>query len=155
MRTRLLFSGALLLALLLSVLGNVLVAACPHMGRDHACCHPKFATHPAPHHDGMGDMQMDDTRASHDAEHNTDARAVDQLSDSCEYCMGRSQRPQPPATLREADRSKRGEDVTAPPAISEPLSITTSFVPVVLAREHAPPTAVSSSRHVLISVFRI
>jgi hypothetical protein len=45
--------------------------------------------------------------------------------------------------------------VSAPPALSEPLSVTTSFVPVVLAREHAPPTAASSERHVLISVFRI
>jgi hypothetical protein len=159
MRKGSLSTGALLLALLLSAWGNVLAAACPHMRQDHACCHARVAPHPASHHSmgetQMGEMQMNDTRAGHEAEQSADARALDQPVETCEHCMGRSQLPTPPATLRELEQSKRGEDVSAPPALSEPLSITTSFVPIVLAREHAPPTVVSSQRHVLISVFRI
>jgi hypothetical protein len=154
MRKRSLSTGTLLLALLLSAVGNVLAAACPHMGQDHACCHARVAPHPTSQH-GMGEMQMGDTRAEHGAEQSTEASALGQPVDSCEHCMGRSSLPTPPATLREADQSKRGEDVSAPLALSGPPSITISFVPFVLAREHAPPTAASSSRHVLISVFRI
>jgi hypothetical protein len=159
MRKRSLSSGTLLLALLLSAWGNVLAAACPHMGQDHACCRARVAPHPASHHGmdemRMGEMQTSDTQAGHEAEQSADARALDKPVETCEHCMGRSQLPTPPATLREAEQSKRGEDVSAPPALSEPLSVTTSFVPIVLAREHAPPTAVSTERHVLISVFRI
>jgi hypothetical protein len=103
----------------------------------------------------VGDMQMSDMQAGHEAEQSADAHALDKPVETCEHCMGRSQLPAPPATLREAEQTKRGEDVSAPPALSEPLSVTTSFVPVVLAREHAPPTAASSERHVLIGVFRI
>jgi hypothetical protein len=103
----------------------------------------------------MGEMQMSDMQAGHEAEQSAGTRALDKPVETCEHCMGRSQLPTPPATLRESEQSKRGEDVSAPPALSEPLSITTSFVPFVQAREHAPPTAVSSERHVLISVFRI
>jgi hypothetical protein len=159
MRKRSLSSGALLLALLLSAWVNVLAAACPHMGQDHACCHARVVPHPASHHgmDGieMGEPQMSDMQAGHEAEQSAGTRALDKPVEACEHCMGRSQLPTPPATLREADQSKRGEDVSAPPALSESLSVTTSFVRIVLAREHAPPTAASSERHVLISVFRI
>jgi hypothetical protein len=103
----------------------------------------------------MSDMQMSDTHAGHEAEQSADTRALDKPVETCEHCMGRSQLPTPPATLREVEQAKRGEDVSAPPALSEPLSVATSFAPIVLAREHAPPTAVSTERHVLISVFRI
>jgi hypothetical protein len=155
MRKRSLSSGTLLLALLLSAWGNVLAAvACPHMGQDHACCHARVAHHPASHHE-MGEMQMGDTQAEHGAEQSTDASALGQTAQACEHCIGRSPLPTPPAILREVDQPKRGEDVVAPLALSEPLTVTTSFIPLVLAREHAPPTAVSSARHVLINVFRI
>jgi hypothetical protein len=103
----------------------------------------------------MGDIQMSDMQAGHGAEQSANTRALDKPFETCEHCMGRSQLPTPPATLRELEQSKRGEDVSAPPALSEPFSITTSFVPIVLAREHAPPTAAASERHVLTSVFRI
>lgn len=159
MRKRSLSSGALLLALLLSAWGNVLAAACPHMGQDHACCHARVAPHPASHHSmdetEMGEMRMSDMRAGHEAEQSADTSTLDKPVETCEHCMGRSQLPTPPATLREVEQSKRGGDVSAPPALSAPLSITTSFAPIVLAREHAPPTDSTSSRHVLISVFRI
>lgn len=154
MRKRSLSSGTLLLALLLSAWGNVLAAACPHMGQEHACCPARVAPHPASHH-GMDEMQMSEMQAGHKAEQSADTRALDKPVEACEHCMGRSQLPTPTATLREVEQPKRGEDVSAPPALSEPLSFATSFVPLVLAREHAPPIAVSSERHVLISVFRI
>ena len=154
MRKRLLSSGTLLLALLLSAWGNVLAAACPHKGQDHECCHARVAPHPASHH-GMGEMQIGEMQSGHEAEQSADTRALDKPVESCEHCMGRSRLPTTPAMLREVEQSKRGEDVSAPPALQEPLSVTTSFVPIVLAREHAPPTAASSERHVLISVFRI
>jgi hypothetical protein len=154
MRKRSLSSGALLLALLLSAWVNMLAAACPHMGQDHACCHARVAPHPTSHH-GMDEMQMSDMQGGREAEQSADTRALDRPVETCEHCMGRSQLPTPPATLREAEQSKRGGDVSAPPALSESLSVATSFAPIVLAREHAPPTAVTSERHVLISVFRI
>jgi hypothetical protein len=103
----------------------------------------------------MDEMQMSDMQAGHAAEQSADARAIAKPIEACEHCMGRSQLPKPAATLREVEQSKRGEDVSAPPALSEPLSVTTSFVPFILAREHAPPTAFSSELHVLIGVFRI
>lgn len=159
MRKRSLSSGALLLALLLSAWGNVLAAACPHVGQDHACCHARVAPRPASQHcmdeAQMGEMQMSDMRVGHEAERSADTRALDKPVETCEHCMGRSQLPTTPTTMRELEQSKRGEDVSAPPALSEPLSVTSSFVPIVLAREHAPPAAASSERRVLISVFRI
>ncbi|MFL6332837.1 MAG: hypothetical protein ACJ754_05765 [Pyrinomonadaceae bacterium] len=103
----------------------------------------------------MDEMQMGETQAGHRAVQSADTRALDKPVETCEHCMGRSQLPTPPATLREAEQSKRGGDVSAPPALSESVSVATTFAPIVLAREHAPPTAVSFGRHVLISVFRI
>jgi hypothetical protein len=83
-----------------------------------------------------GGMQMSDMQAGHEAEQSADARALDKPIETCEHCMGRSQLPKPPAAPREVEQSQRGEDLSAPPALSEPLSIT-------------------SQLHVLISVFRI
>jgi hypothetical protein len=98
---------------------------------------------------------MGDTQAEHGAEQSMDARALGQPAEACEHCMGRSQLPVSPAMLREADQSRRGEDVTAPLASSESVSTTVLYTPTVVAREHAPPSGVASARHILISVFRI
>ena len=155
MHKRFLSTGVLLLSLMLSAWGNVLAAAlCPHMGQDHACCHAQFAHHPATHQ-GMAGMQMDEMQAEPVTEQKTEAEAFSQPVEQCEHCMSHSQLMSLPATLREADQTKRGEDVVSPLALSEPASVSTPFVTVVPERDHSPPGAELSARHVLISVFRI
>ncbi|OLE52223.1 MAG: hypothetical protein AUG51_19150 [Acidobacteria bacterium 13_1_20CM_3_53_8] len=155
MRKRFLSTVVLTFALILSAWGNVLAAAlCPHMGQDHACCHAQLAHHPRNHHE-MAGMQMDEMQTEPVAEQRTEANAFSQLAEPCEHCMSHSQLATSSATLREADQTKRGEDVAAPHALSKSMSIATSFVTVVPAREHSPPCASLSARHVLISIFRI
>jgi hypothetical protein len=100
-------------------------------------------------------MQMSDMRAEPSAERSPGAGAFGRLAETCEHCVGRPQPPASTAALREADRSKRGEDVSAPPASSTAVFTTVVFTPTVVAREHAPPDASASARHVLLGVFRI
>jgi hypothetical protein len=156
MRRRSLSISTLLIALLLSVCGNVLAVTCLRAGQDHACCHARAALHPASHH-GMGEMEMVAAHGEHKTEQRADANAdaFGQPAEACEHCAGRSQQPAPTAAPREADQSKRVDDLTAPLASSNPLPATQLFTPSIAAREHAPPLAVASARHVLISVFRI
>ena len=141
--------------LLASVWGSVLTAAsCPHAKADHACCHAHATHHPASHA-GMEEMQMNDSRGGAMAGRESDGEALGQPVGLCEYCMGRSQLPAHPAALQETGQSKRGADVepTLPPAELGPDAA--AFTHSIPAREHAPPRATNSARHVLISVFRI
>jgi len=152
---RSLSTSMLLLALILSAWGNLLAAAlCPHMGQDHACCHAQIAHHPA-NHQGMAGMRMNEMQTEPAAEQKTEAEAFSQLAVPCEHCMTHSQLATSPATLREADQTKRGEDLAPSLALSDRASIATSFSTVISAREHAPPGASTSARHLLINIFRI
>jgi hypothetical protein len=92
----------------------------------------------------MEDMQMNDSRGGTMAGREPDGEA-----------LGRSQLPAHPAALQETGQSKRGADVepTLPPAELGPDAA--AFTHSIPAREHAPPRATNSARHVLISVFRI
>lgn len=150
----------LLLALLWGAWGNVLAATmCPRMTQDHTCCRARVAHQHAAQHEladmQMGDMQMAHTETEPVAEQPPDANSFSQPVEPCEHCLSHSQGTTMPATLREAEQSKRSADVT--PTLSHATTVTVPAPPArtITAREHAPPGAASSGRHVLISVFRI
>jgi hypothetical protein len=155
MRNRFLSTGILLLALLVSAWGNVLAAAlCPHMAADHSCCHAQFS-HSSASHEMMGEMQMGDMQMTPAAPaHGSEGNAFTQPGMSCEYCIGYSQMTATPNTLRQATQTKHGIELSAPLAPSQSITVASSFVPSVTSRQHAPPGDISS-RHVLLSVFRI
>jgi hypothetical protein len=156
MHKRFLSTGMLLLALLASAWGNVLAAAlCPHSAQQTpACCHARAAHHPSAH-EGMEAMEMGDMKMEPAAEEATPARAFGQLAGACAHCMSHSQPSTLPATLREAGQSRRGSETAMPLITAETVLRTALLVQKVPAREHAPPGAARSARHVLISVFRI
>src|SRR5438105_10613173 len=154
MRHRALHAGGLLLALLASAWGNVFAASlCPHMKQGHACCHARAARRPMSQQ-GMADMQMGDAQGEPAAERKAGADALGLPAELCEHCMGHSQLPASPATLREAAQPGRDEGVTPASSPTESVPVAAVFAPPPAAREHAPPAA-SAARHVLIGVFRI
>ena len=146
----------LLLALLASAWCGVFAAAmCPHVKPGHACCHARAASHPASH-EGMADMQTGGSRGGAMAGQEPEGSAVGRPAELCDHCMGRSQLPAlPAATLREGEQSQRDADVKLTLPASELGTVVATFTRTIPAREHAPPVATNSARHVLISVFRI
>lgn len=157
MRNRFLSSGVLLFVLLTGAWGNVLAASlCPRMAQDHSCCHAKAMQHA---HEAMGDMQMNEMQMSEmqmpsAAEQETQSMRAVPPDAECEHCLSHSQLTTKLPTLREAEQTRRGEDVAAPLALASHASSIPLFVLPVHARPHAPPGAMTS-RHVLINVFRI
>ena len=145
----------LLLALLASAWCGVFAAAvCPHVKPGHACCHARAANHSASH-DGIADMQMGDSQGRTTVKQEPEGAALGQPAELCDHCMGRSQLPSLPATLREGEQSKRGADLKPTLSPLELGAVVAAFISVIPAREHAPPGAINSARHVLINVFRI
>lgn len=156
MRLRHLSTGMLLLALLVSAWSSVLAAImCPHMALSHACCHAKVQGQGHASHEGMEGMQMGDSAAGPAESEATELNAPAEPLGTCQHCMGQSQPLVPASVAREGDRPKHGDELTARPAIKESVSTVSSFIPKVLAREHAPPGASPSQRHVFLNVFRI
>ncbi|MFN2598503.1 MAG: hypothetical protein ABR563_15130 [Pyrinomonadaceae bacterium] len=135
----------------MSAWGTVLAAAlCPHMQRDHACCHAQVAQDHAAH-EMTGDMQMTpDVESAQGAE----VTASDKPIEGCDHCMGRASQSPLTVTLREADRTNPGSDCAAPVVASGSCDLALPFTAQLPSREHSPPEA-SVHRHVLISVFRI
>jgi len=145
------FVGTLLLALFMSVWGQVLAAAmCPHMRQDHACCHTQVA-HKSASHEMTGDMQM---MPEAECVEGAVVTASDKPTEGCEHCMGRASQSPLTVTLREVDRTKRGSELAAPVALSRSSDLAPPFTAHVPSREHSPPE-LSADWHVLISVFRI
>ena len=146
----------LLLALLASAWCGVFAAAmCPHVKPGHACCHARAASHPASH-EGMADMQMGDSQGGATVKQEPEGTALGQPAELCDHCMGRSQLPAlPAATLRESEQSKRGADLKPTLSPLELGAVVAALISTIPAREHAPPGAINSARHVLVNVFRI
>src|SRR5947209_19322696 len=146
----------LLLTLLASAWCGVFAAAvCPHVKPGHACCHARAASHPASQ-EGMADMQMGDSQGGATAKQEPEGAALGQPAELCDHCMGRSQLPSlPAATLRESEQSKRGADLKPTLSPLELGAVVAALISTIPAREHAPPGAIHSARHVLINVFRI
>lgn len=151
MRRRHLSVGILLLALFASAWGQVLAAAmCPHMRREHACCHAQVARNHAAH-EMTGDMQM--TPAA-EAAPSAEVTAAEKPIEMCDHCLGRSSQSLLTDTLREVDRTNHGSELAAPLVLSQSFVLAPPFTTPVPSREHSPPEP-SVHRHVLISVFRI
>ncbi len=85
----------------------------------------------------------------------SDADSIGQPSESCAHCMGHSQQPASPALLREAGRTNRGSNLPLTLTPAELGSFAAALTRTVAARVHSPPGAKTSSRRVLINVFRI
>jgi hypothetical protein len=100
-------------------------------------------------------MQMNDSRGGTMAGREPDGEALVQPFGLCEHCMGRSQLPTQPAALQETGQSKHSADVEPTLLLAELGPDAAAFTHSIPAREHAPPGATNSARHVLISVFRI
>ena len=151
MRRRNLSVGILLLALLVSVCGQVSAAGlCPHMRQDHACCHAQ-AAHDHAAHEMTGGMRA--TPAAESAP-SAEVVAADKPIEGCDHCMGRPSQSPLTATLREADLTNPGSELAAPTPAPDSSDPALTFTAPVASREHSPPQA-SADRHVLISVFRI
>jgi hypothetical protein len=102
----------------------------------------------------MGEMHMSDMQMSSAMNQETEPNIVGLPDAGCGHCISHSQLPAKLPTLREAEQAKRGEDVTAPLALADAVSPSTLFILPVHTKQHAPPGA-TTSRHVLINVFRI
>lgn len=158
MRARLATTGIMILALLLSAWGNVFAASlCPRTEQGHACCHARAVSRPECHK-GMTGMRTGDAHGERVAEQESDAKSVEsvgRVTEPCAHCMGHSQLPASPASLREVGQTNRGSKLplTLPPARLDAL--VAAFTRTTPAVEHSPPGAEGSSRHVLINVFRI
>lgn len=152
MRNRLISTGVLLFVLLAGAWGNVLAASlCPRMAQDHSCCPLKAMRH-AP--DEMGEMQMGDMPMPSALERETESNAVGPPDAGCGHCISHSGLQTKLPTLREAEQTRRVEDVAAPLALAGSVSTATPFVLPVHSKQHAPPGA-TTNRYVLINVFRI
>jgi hypothetical protein len=169
------FTTVSLLALLLSAWGSVFAASmCPHMKDGHACCHARVEHHPSSSHEGMAGMEMYDAqseaatectapehattehKAVAETSQNANSEAAGQSNEACTHCMSHSKLPATPASLREASRTERDEGQTQAPPPSKSIDIyAAAFTGKPAAKEHAPPVANGSARHVLINVFRI
>jgi hypothetical protein len=154
MRCRLTKTG-MILALLLSAWGNVFAASlCPRMEQGHACCRARRASLPECHK-GMTDMRAGHALGEAASEQESDAESISRPSESCAHCMGHSQLPSSPALLREAGQVNLGSNLHLTLKPAEPGSFAAALTRIVAAREHSPPEANTSARHVLINVFRI
>jgi hypothetical protein len=154
MRCRLTKTG-MSLALLLSAWGNVFAASlCPRMEQGHACCRARRASLPECHK-GMTDMRAGHEHIEVASEQESDAESISRPSESCAHCMGHSQPPPSPALVREAGQVNLCTNLHLTLKPAEPGSFAAGLTRIVAAGEHSPPEAQTSSRHVLINVFRI
>jgi hypothetical protein len=86
-------------------------------------------------------------------EHDAGATALDQLLEPCSHCLNHSQLPLGSGTLREAEAQQRRTDAITPELA--PLSALITLPGLIFdPRDHAPPGN-SSSRYLLINIFRI
>lgn len=155
MRSRFLISGIMLFALLVGAWGNVLAAAlCTKMASGHSCCLVQGAPQTDASHDGMADMQMGDMQMPPEVKQEITSNLLTQPEAECEHCMSHSSLATGPNTLREADQIRSSENVAAPLASADQVSLSPSFVPQVNSKQHAPPGA-TASKYVLFSIFRI
>lgn len=180
MERRSLTTLTVLVAVLLSGLGNVLAASlCPRMDSDHSCCARRMK-HETDTHDLVScDTMLEHKTASHEVSdaaseltHETSpvritstpalfeplpeenvARALGDLAKSCSHCAGHSGPPESTLAIRGAESPKRYEALAAIQIFQEILS---AFVKdsIFAPREHAPPGE-ASPRHLLLNVFRI
>ena len=159
------YMGIILLALLLSGGGSVLAAMlCPHAGmnqalpmaEDHSLCHAMLEAG-SMHHQGH------QQEAAHGAQmktvaapllHANHSAALGQPVGTCAHCIGQSELPATPASVRELTLQKRdaGKLVghTQAPTAAPVAVYVSQFAPV----QHAPP-GLAVRKHLIFSVFLI
>jgi hypothetical protein len=145
----------MILALLLSAWGNVFAASlCPRTEQGHACCHARVVSRPECH-EGMTGMRAGDAHSERVSERESAVESVGQPTEPCAHCMGHSQLPASPASLREAGQTNRGSKLSLTLPSARLSALVAAFTRTTTAGEHSPPGAEGSSRHVLVNVFRI
>ena len=151
MNMRFLATTVLAATLLFSQGGNFLVAAlCPHLRSATASCEIPLAETTSSHED-MGHVGMDHSSAFNAA---PQAVAAGHGNGPCSHCAVHSGKTPNPASLGQTEIPKRSAELgirllsaTVAPVIVGPASMLSS-------RAHGPPGE-STSRHILISIFRI
>jgi hypothetical protein len=103
----------------------------------------------------MTDMRAGHAHGEAASEQESDAESIGRPPESCAHCMGHSQLPASPALLREAGQANLGSNLHVTLKPVELGSFAATLTRTLAAREHSPPGANTSSRHVLINVFRI
>jgi hypothetical protein len=159
------YTGIILLALLVSGWSIVLAATlCPHAGmnqalpmaEDHSGCRTKLEAvemhHSSSHHEAAHGAQMKTVAVPHlqGSEH----AALGQMTGTCAHCVGQSELPVPPASVRELTLQQRdaGKPVVHTTTLTVPPSVVSMlrFTPT----QHSPP-GVAGRKHLIFSVFLI
>ena len=154
MYKRFLVATIITVALLLSQDGKFLVAAfCPHLQSGTPSCNTQPAEHKMSHghmgHAGMGEMEHE--RAS---QPNPNAVALSQANLPCLHCASHSGVTSNAASLKETGAARRYDQISNPHIVSIAATVASSIVPLLTFRAHGPPGK-TTSRHVLLHVFRI
>lgn len=161
MHKRFIVTTVLGVALLFSQGGNFLIAAfCPHLQSGMVSCETKPSSSSTSHetmaHEDMGHtghMEMEhETLPKPDPD--TDAVAMGQSNEPCLHCSVHSSRTPTSASLRETEAAKRSINPTIPVHLSSVAPATITPDAVLTSRAHGPPGK-ATSRHILISIFRI
>lgn len=151
MDMRFLATTVLAAALLFNQGGNFLVAAlCPHLQSETASCElPPAETIES--HEEMGHAGVE-----HPSAFNPDpnAVAVDRGNGPCSHCAVHSGKNTKPASLRETEAPKRSAELSIPLDFSTVAPVIVGPAAVLTSRAHGPPGK-STTRYILISVFRI
>lgn len=151
MHKRFVATTVLAVALLFSQGGTFLIAAlCPHLQSGMTSCETQLSD-PAMSHEDMGHMGMEYEIA---ANPDPDAVALGQPIGPCSHCSVHSRTTPNTASLREMEAAKRSADPNIPLQFSIAVPVTVAPVPVLTSRAHGPPGE-STSRHILINIFRI
>jgi hypothetical protein len=156
MHKRFIATTVLGVALLFSQVGNFLVAAlCPHLQSGAGSCQTQVAE-PAMSHEDMGHtghMEMEQETVPN-PDPDADAVAMGQSHGPCLHCSVHSSRTPTSASPRETEPAKRSIDPTIPVHLSRVAPPPLNPVAVLTSRAHGPPGE-ATSRHILISIFRI
>lgn len=137
------------LLLFVSGWGQTLAAAfCTHAQGGHACCRANRSSHKHEH-----TSRHEAAPPSFDTNTGGVIASLDQPAEQCGHCMSHPRLPAVP-TAGAASQSNSVEGLAAPPVAAFADAATPIFTTAIISRQHAPPR-VSSSRHVLLSVFRI
>jgi hypothetical protein len=161
------YIGIILLALLVSGWGSVLaVALCPHAGmnqalpvtEDHSCHSTKLETtsadhQQAAHHEAALDLKVKPVAVPQ--LHSGGHAAIGKPSGNCAHCVGQSEFPAAPASVRELTLQKTDEGklvLTQTPLAALPAAAVSvsRFVP----SQHAPPW-LAARKQLILCVFLI
>ncbi len=150
MHKRFLATIVLATALLFSQGGKFLVAAlCPHLQSGMTSCATQLAA-PTMSHEDMRHLGMEHENANSDP----DAVALSRPIEPCSHCAVHSRTNPNTASLRITEAAKRSADLNIPLHFSRVAPSILSPVAVLTQRAHGPPGK-TTSRHILINIFRI